>query len=389
MHADFKIHWSWSVIFVERADQRPNSGSETLASQHFGDYSMKKTQVALAALALVASTAALADGVKAYGTIDASIVSTSAGTGFGGAGNSAGTIFGFTGSEDVGGGLKAGFALESGIQAATGATGANGGVGSAVFNRAANVSLSNESVGITLGTQISPFIGATLTGVTGVGGNGAFVPAMFKAFGGTLANVGAGSSTSATLNGGFFVPGAVNISASGSGLTANVMYRVGDNTQNSSYQAASLTGGGAGINLALAYQSVGAASAAGAGNTATTAITNTAIAANTEVAGVRLNALYSNNKSTTTNSGYILGASMPLVGALAGGLTYSNNSGLAQGTATTFSLQYTMSKATFGYLNYSQFSKSHGASASEGAAANDNAGLGGKSLLAVGLAHSF
>ncbi len=349
---------------------------------------MKKTQVALAALALVASTAALADGVKAYGTIDASIVSTSAGTGFGGAGNSAGTIFGFTGSEDLGGGLKAGFALESGIQAATGASGANGGVGSAVFNRAANVSLSTESVGITLGTQISPFIGATLTGVTGVGGNGAFVPAMFKAFGGTLANVGAGTSDTGTLNGGFFVPGAVNVSASGAGLTANVMYRVGNDTQNSSYQAASLTTGVAGINLALAYQSVGAATQGTNGAADTTAITNTAIAANTEVAGVRLNAIYSNNKTTTTNNGYVLGASMPLVGALAGGLTYSANSGLAQGTATTFSLQYNLSKATFGYLNYSQFSQSHGGTG-EGAAANDNAGLSGKSLLAVGLAHSF
>jgi predicted porin len=351
---------------------------------------MKKTQLALAAVALVASSAAMADGVKAYGTIDASIVSTSSGTGFGGAGNSAGTIFGFTGSEDVGGGLKAGFALESGIQAATGATGANGGVGSAVFNRNANVFIGTEAVTVTLGTQISPFIGATLTGVTGVGGNGAFVPAMFKAFGGTLANVGAGSDVTGTLNGGFFVPGAVNVSASGAGLTANAMYRVGDNTQNSSYQAASLTGGVAGINLALAYQSVGAATqGSAAGTAATTAITNIAVAANTEVAGVRLNALYSSNKTTTTNNGYILGASMPLMGALAGGLTYSNNSGLAQGTAATFSLQYTLSKATYGYLNYSQFSKSHGASATEGAAANDNAGLGGKSLLAVGLAHSF
>ena len=34
---------------------------------------MKKTQVALAALALVASTAALADGVTVYGAVDAAV----------------------------------------------------------------------------------------------------------------------------------------------------------------------------------------------------------------------------------------------------------------------------------------------------------------------------
>jgi GBP family porin len=72
---------------------------------------MKKTQVALAALALVASTAALADGVKVYGTADVSLVNTTNGTFFAGAGNNAGSIFGFTGSEDLGSGLKAAFTL--------------------------------------------------------------------------------------------------------------------------------------------------------------------------------------------------------------------------------------------------------------------------------------
>ncbi len=39
---------------------------------------MKKTQVALAALALVASTAALADGVTLSGSLDAGIAATNA-----------------------------------------------------------------------------------------------------------------------------------------------------------------------------------------------------------------------------------------------------------------------------------------------------------------------
>ena len=55
---------------------------------------MKKTQVALAALALVASTAALADGVKLYGVADFSMLNDSKGTYAMGAGNNAGSIFG-------------------------------------------------------------------------------------------------------------------------------------------------------------------------------------------------------------------------------------------------------------------------------------------------------
>ena len=77
---------------------------------------MKKTQVALAALALMVSTAALADGVKVSGIIDYGIQSyTGKGTSFEQGGWSDHSSITFSGSEDLGSGMKAFFSLESGF----------------------------------------------------------------------------------------------------------------------------------------------------------------------------------------------------------------------------------------------------------------------------------
>ena len=338
---------------------------------------MKKTQVALAALALVASTAAMAD-VTVYGALDVGVASNSNGTAFFGAGNSNTSLFGLKGTEDIGGGLKAAFNLEGGLNGSTGAYGANGGVGTALFNRNANVSLSTESVGVTLGTQISPFILAGLNGVTAVGGNGAFVPALIRLDGGSLATV----TVNNVATGGFFIADAASVSVNGGGISASALYRVKEKSgTESSYSAASVSTSVGGVNLALGYQSLGT-------TTASSERTNLLVSANTTVAGVRLNAAYSDNGGNTANksTGYIVGASMPLVGALSGGLTFSDNSKATIGKATTLSLQYDLSKATYSYLNYSTF----GVASNGGYAANDAAGLAAaKSLLTVGVAHAF
>jgi len=152
---------------VFRRQRRPNTGNEILASQHFGDYSMKRTQIALAAVALVASTAAMAE-VKISGTIDAGVASNStrnvagvrAGTNFSGAGGFvAGNNINFSGSEDLGGGLKAGFTLGAGFDAGNGSSG-NGG-SAAMFTQQANVSLGGDAGTVKLGMQLSPFISAS------------------------------------------------------------------------------------------------------------------------------------------------------------------------------------------------------------------------------------
>ena len=77
---------------------------------------MKKTQVALAALALVASTAALAGEVKLTGQMDVGVGhTTSVGTYMEQGGWSDNSNIAFSGSEDLGNGMKSFFKLEAGF----------------------------------------------------------------------------------------------------------------------------------------------------------------------------------------------------------------------------------------------------------------------------------
>lgn len=131
---------------------------------------MKKTLLALAALA--ATSAAFAQSsVTLYGVVDVSVervkgdhqvnrVSSS---------NLATSRLGFKGTEDIGGGLKANFALESAVGADTGA---NGGGTARFFDRAAWAGLSGGAGEIRLGRQDSS-IGA-LAGDTSILGGQAY-----------------------------------------------------------------------------------------------------------------------------------------------------------------------------------------------------------------------
>ncbi len=128
---------------------------------------MKKTLLALAALA--ATSAAFAQSsVTLYGVVDVSVervkgdhqvnrVSSS---------NLASSRLGFKGTEDIGGGLKANFALETAV---TADTGANGGGSTRFFDRAAWAGLSGGAGEIRLGRQDSS-IGALAGDTTILGG---------------------------------------------------------------------------------------------------------------------------------------------------------------------------------------------------------------------------
>ena len=98
-----------------------------------------------------------------YGTLDTGVVSVTnqptAGKSTGTAvalntGGDSPSIFGFRGSEDLGGGLKATFNLEGHLFLDTGTAGQWGGL----FGRQANVGLSNSYGSITLGKQYSPAV---------------------------------------------------------------------------------------------------------------------------------------------------------------------------------------------------------------------------------------
>lgn len=120
-------------------------------------HSMQKRLVAVTALALVSGAALAQSTVTVYGNIDLGLLTQSnvkvnEGTELYNGGISP-SIWGFRGSEDLGGGLKANFNLESHFSADTGA-----GVGG-MFRRQANVGLSSTSMGtVTLGVQYSPAV---------------------------------------------------------------------------------------------------------------------------------------------------------------------------------------------------------------------------------------
>jgi len=344
---------------------------------------MRKTQVALAALALVASTAVMADGVAAYGTVDVGVISADSGRlQMVGSGNNSATLIGFRGAEDLGNGLKASFNYEAGINAKNGSLSNGGNLSStSVFNRLANVSLSTESYGITLGQQISPFIAGELTGSTAVGGNGAFVPGLYVLNGGNLAGV----TTAATAaTGGFFIPDSVSVNASVAGVAINAMTRMGaGGASESSYNAASVGTTLADINVNLAYQKI---------STNGTNTTNNVLSANYKFGDIRLNGAFSANSiGSVNNNGSYLGASMPLNGAVSVGFTYARNSLSTLDNVRVASLEYKLGEHTYTYVNYAMFGNDAMAvyGNDQGRYAGTSTSTKTESLLMIGLSHSF
>jgi len=356
----------------------------------FGDYKMRKTQFALAALALVASTAAMADGVTVYGTVDVG-VSTSGGTqAVYGGGNNGTTHFGITGSEDLGNGLKAGFNLQSGFSATNGASGYSGGGNTNLFNRAANISLSNENVGLTLGNQFSNVVlqSGFVVGGNGVGGDGVNVPGVVRLFGGlpggytttsqpNLAADGSGTATNPNPSV-FFIPQAAQVSFNGGGISGDLMVRgVEKSGTESGYTGLTLRSSIAGVNAGAGYQKI---SQIGASQTSMMAF------ANTQIGDVRVNGAYSRNTGDAGDSnGYMVGASMPVAKDLSAGVSYARSNVATLGSILALSSEYSLSKRTMAYATYARFSV-----ANAGGYANDSAAtLNGKNLLTVGLKHSF
>jgi predicted porin len=243
---------------------------------------MRNTKIALAVLALVASTAAMANGATIYGTLEAGVANTSSsnnttsGTSFAGTGSwVGGNNIGFKGSEDLDGGLKATYQLEMGINLNTGASD-NGGSGTAtsqtvpvpaspnftssssLFSRTATIGLSGDFGSVTLGQQLSPYIAAQAAGTAGNGNF--FVNRIIM--GGGLGNAAVGSTVLG--QGGFFMPNAiVYATPSIGGISASIMKTVRNGaagggidfgTQADNYTAGMATGSFGDVNVTVGYQ---------------------------------------------------------------------------------------------------------------------------------------
>jgi len=319
---------------------------------------MKKTQVALAALALVASSAAMAEGVTVYGTMDASVGKvTDNRTHVDGTGNWSGSVFGFKGSEDLDGGLKAFFNLEMGLNLSNG-TQNNGGTtptqgvidttaDTPVFNRLANVGLSSELGTLTIGQQLNQFVAGTLG--SNLNANESFyVPFLLVGAGGTGALFGGGGGSG--TNGGFFQPNLITYSApSLGGVNISLQTQVRGNSNNGQATTASDT-----MNAASASYSFGDATVTGAYMSRKETTKAYSIGGTYNMGDLTFNGRYINyNDTSTANSTDIntwnVGVSYALNGSTSVSAQYASNNQTDSQTITNVGLQHNLSKSTYLY----------------------------------------
>ncbi len=358
---------------------------------------MKKTQVALAALALVASTAAMADGVSIYGNLEAGVARTSgAGTYMSTAGGfTAGTYIGFKGTEEVGNGLKAAFNLEAGVDLngysnnGGGATACQSGdatkCNGSLFSRTATVSLAGDFGTVAAGRQISPMVSAYAG--TGTLGNGHFFVNYIAQAGGAAVN---SATTTNNYYEGFFVPNAVSYtSPSLNGFTVSALTQIASGNQrgtipaeisSDSYQAYSVNGAVGMVNVAAAYDD-------------RNGIDSTSMfAANTKLGEIALTGSYHSYKAKDKKSvgSYSVEAGYNLTEAAMVGIQYGHI-----GTDTSKSLtgvfgKYALSKRTQVYATYITASNAPSSYDLRGETFSGGGSRpGSNNTAAVGVAHSF
>ena len=157
---------------------------------------MKKSLIAIAALA--ATGAFAQSSVTLYGVADLSLAKASGvSTQLSGNGtlNNGGSRFGLRGTEDLGGGLKANFNFEAGVNAETGATDAS------TFQRAAWAELAGNFGSVRLGRTLTPsFYGVTAWELTGAA-NYSAVASQFSVAGGPSRNNSQISYTTPNISG--------------------------------------------------------------------------------------------------------------------------------------------------------------------------------------------
>lgn len=354
---------------------------------------MKKTQVALAALALVASTAALADGVTVYGRVDASVAKqTGSNTSMDGSGNWDTSVFGIRGSEDLGNGLKASFNLETGMNIGNGASANNGtttavgdGTVNNLFARLANINLSGDFGTVSAGTQLSPYVAAALGGVAN-NNESFYVPLLILAGGITAQPFGAGGAAAGTANtGGFFIPNAISYTTpSISGLDATVMATAAAGTADDKYVAGRASYVTGALKVNAGYHVRGSAAATVSYYTGHSITASYAVMEGLTVAG----GLHNNNdkllgvKTDSTN----IGASYNLMPSTALSVQYARNDSASAASILNFGLLHNLSKRTYAYATMSR--AANGASTVYSLRGVD-ATAGDRTGYAIGLGHNF
>ncbi len=311
---------------------------------------MKKTLVAIAALTLVGAVSAQSS-VTLYGRIDAAIGSqktTTAGVTVADkgvqilAGIHTGNRWGMKGSEDLGGGMKAIFQLESGFSVDTGAS-AQGGL---LFGRQAYVGLSGGFGTLTVGRQYDMLDNAYgMYDAFGYSGYGAMNYVFNRGTGGDVIGRQNNSVAYSSPNmGGFSV----------SGMWAPGEDKVpGVSSAGQNYGLmANYANGPIGVGAVWQSNKVG-----GVGTKATT---NYLLGGSYDLGAAKLYGQYegTNNKGANSkDNGWQLGAVIPLGGpslmvSYASEKTKTAGVKVSDGKALSLMAQYPLSKRTYVYAAY-------------------------------------
>ena len=349
---------------------------------------MRNTKIALAVLALVASTAAMANGATVYGTIDAGVANTTGsnntnkGTAFSGAGAwVGGNNIGFKGSEEIEGGLKATYQLESGFNVGSGQVD-NGGNDNGLFSRIATVGLSSDMGTLTLGQQLSPYIVAQAVGTAG---NGHFFVNRIV-MGGGFGNAAVGAANNATS--GFFVSNAVSYTTpSIGGISATVLQTARNGVQSGAqvtgrpqdvYTAASATGSFGGVNVTVGYQD--------RQNT----ITGQTVSASYAMGPATLSGNYTKStvEAATAVNSYSASLAYAVTEPLTVSLQYARNNLASAQTLSNLGAQYSLSKRTSVYATYGR--GTNGAQSNYDYRGSYNTtSTASSTTIAAGVVHSF
>ncbi len=342
---------------------------------------MKKTQVALAALALMASATALAE-VKVSGIIDMGIGNyTGRGTYMEQGGWADHSSITFAGSEDMGGGLKAFFTLEAGFSQNGDA--ANGGNGN-LFSRQTLVGVSSDQLGsLSLGQQLSPYILAQALTNQAVGN-----------FWVNRVIMGGGFQNASVVgsNGGFFLKNSIQYTSpniAGWQLYAMTTTKNGADQgvlapQNNldKYTSLALNGSIAGANLWLATQD---------GKDQFRSFTIGASYPLTDE--LSLSANYINHKDKVadlTTKSYAVGATYKLAPALSLVGQYARNNLDDAQSMYNIGASYALSKRTSAYVTYVRATNGAISSlADRGSYTNDGSVTSSNRNIVVGMTHSF
>ncbi len=357
---------------------------------------MKKHLLALAALATVSGAAFAQSNATVYGFIDAGVLVTN-NSGTNGKNATIATsgqwfpsMIGFTGSEDLGGGLKANFNLQGSLGNQTGAAGdATTSTGTSLFGRYATVGLSGAYGKLDLGRQIDiMFLQSFVNGVIPTHTNSLAVNGLLAY--GTAANTN--SSTA-----GAFVNNAVAyVSPSFNGLKLQVQSSVGGQAgdKTKATQTAGILNYDAGaLSLSAGYEVANDASGG-------VAAKKSLVGAKYKVGQVLLAAQYhtyeqgNSTGKTLDGTAYEIGVGYQLTPATLVAINYES---LKDDKATTnkdprivsIKAKYDLSKRTYLYGTVANFNKDAAGAIHQGYANGTGSNTKSANNLGLGVVHSF